>query len=225
MIRAMNPVLVPVRSLEVLHSTLRAHAEYVCCGSVGSVLDVGCGIRPSVALGARKWTGLEAHRPYCEKLAGGSVWSVATSVIEASSMVGPGIPHGAVVCHDARLGIPFGRGTFDFVWASDFIEHLSREDGLLFLAEASRVSRFGTFVLTPLGFLEQEHKGDLDPWGMDGGAWQSHLSGWEPSDLGCSNAWVVRGMVTATWHEGRRVPLAVPRDWFAGFVPSSSGVS
>jgi len=72
----------------------------------------------------------------------------------------------------------------DTVFALDFLEHLEKEEGRRFLDEAARVARSQVIVFTPLGFYPQSYEpGDEDRWGMHGGRWQTHRSGWEPGDF------------------------------------------
>ena len=53
------------------------------------------------------------------------------------------------------------------------------------LREAQRVARVQVVVHTPQGFFPQHHQpGELDRWGLDGGEWQTHRSGWEVDDFG-----------------------------------------
>ncbi len=74
----------------------------------------------------------------------------------------------------------------DTVFALDFIEHLDKADGLRMLREAERVARSQIVVYTPLGFFPQSYDDPDKPdrWGMDGGKWQTHRSGWDPEDFG-----------------------------------------
>ncbi|MFH2101992.1 MAG: methyltransferase domain-containing protein [Chloroflexota bacterium] len=73
----------------------------------------------------------------------------------------------------------------DSVFAIDVIEHFEKEDGLKFIKEAERVARKQIAVFTPLGWYPQSYQAEkTDRWGMQGGHWQSHRSGWEPADFG-----------------------------------------
>ena len=48
----------------------------------------------------------------------------------------------------------------------------------------SRIARVQVVIFTPLGMYPQEYdEGDADAWGMDGGHWQTHRSGWFPAEL------------------------------------------
>jgi hypothetical protein len=74
----------------------------------------------------------------------------------------------------------------DSVFALDVIEHMEKEDGLKFLKEAERVARQQIMIYTPLGFYPQTYDDPdkSDRWGMGGGYWQTHRSGWSPEDFG-----------------------------------------
>jgi hypothetical protein len=80
----------------------------------------------------------------------------------------------------------FPDNSVDTVFALDFIEHLEKEDGLQMLREAQRVARRQVVVYTPHGFFPQTYDDPEkeDRWGMDGGYWQTHRSGWDMEDFG-----------------------------------------
>ena len=69
--------------------------------------------------------------------------------------------------------------SFDCILASDFIEHLEKEEGYNLLRIMERVARKKVIIFTPNGFLPtEEHEGN---------PWQVHKSGWttkEMRDLG-----------------------------------------
>lgn len=48
--------------------------------------------------------------------------------------------------HDLSKGLPFGNDTADFIYAEHFLEHLSRADGVRFLAECRRVLKPGGVI-------------------------------------------------------------------------------
>lgn len=73
----------------------------------------------------------------------------------------------------------------DTVFLLDVIEHVEKEEGLRLLAEAERIARCQVIVFTPYGFYPQSYEeGQRDRWGMNGGYWQTHRSGWLPGDFG-----------------------------------------
>lgn len=132
---------------------------------VGSVLDVGCGIKPQRIVEANRYVGLDAHRPYLEQIQ-------------------PKYTHWTLICGRANEILPrLTDESFDLVLALDFIEHLTHRAGRRFLQHALRVGK-RVAVFTPLGYMEQSYReGDTDAWGMDGCHWQTHRSGWTPEDF------------------------------------------
>ncbi|HWE49177.1 MAG TPA: methyltransferase domain-containing protein [Bryobacteraceae bacterium] len=142
------------------------------------ILDVGSGIEPQTLVWPKLHICVEAHGEYVsylrERLAGSPRYLVMNSVWEKA------------------LGILPDKSV-DIVFALDFIEHLSKEDGLAFVAEAERVARRQVVIFTPLGYFPQTYDDATaaDRWGMHGGYWQTHRSGWVPEDF--SEAWEIIG--------------------------------
>ncbi len=135
------------------------------------VLDLGPGICPQPFVRPYVHICVDAHRPYLERLKKESLEDPKYVLINATwDQVITLLPDKSV----------------DTVFALDFIEHLEKEDGLRMLREAERVARRQVVVYTPHGFFPQTyddpHKHDR--WGMDGGYWQTHRSGWEFEDFG-----------------------------------------
>ncbi len=140
------------------------------------VLDVGCGIHPQTLIWPRVHLCLEVHDEYVqylrERLAGSDRHLVLHSTWKDV------------------LGI-LPDGSVDTVFALDFIEHLTKAEGLEFAAEAERVARSQVVIFTPLGFFPQSYESEdvEDRWGMHGGYWQTHRSGWDPEDF--SEQWEI----------------------------------
>ena len=66
----------------------------------------------------------------------------------------------------------------------DVIEHMEKEVGLQLIEELERITREQIIIFTPLGFMPQHVNLDrTDRWGLSGGEFQEHLSGWTPSDF------------------------------------------
>lgn len=63
---------------------------------------------------------------------------------------------------------------FSTVIANDFIEHLTRRDGLEFLSYFERSADF-IVVTTPIGFVEQR--------ALEGNPYEEHRSGWTPEEF------------------------------------------
>jgi len=133
------------------------------------VLDVGAGILPQTLVHSRVHICVEPHATYVRNLLGraendprfvvlATEWSEAMSALPDKSV--------------------------DTVMALDFIEHLCKSDGERFLLEAERLARCQIVVFTPLGFFPQGVlESRLDRWGLDGGEWQAHRSGWTQADF------------------------------------------
>lgn len=141
-----------------------------------TVLDLGAGIRPQQFIKPRVSLIVEPHDEYLvhlkHDLAGTSSVIIGTSALTCMAW----LPDRCV----------------DTVFMLDVLEHMSRENGEACLAEALRIARSQIVVFTPLGFMPQSYgPGELDAWGMNGRAWQTHRSGWDPEDfpgweiLGC----------------------------------------
>jgi 2-polyprenyl-3-methyl-5-hydroxy-6-metoxy-1,4-benzoquinol methylase len=140
-------------------------------GRDGSVLDVGCGIRPVFARwlkrGPKEYLGIDAYPPYIEYCK--RHW-----------------PKYSFKLHVAPP-LPLEDDAFDIVILDDVIEHLEKDDGWELFREAKRVARRGVVVGSPVGFEEQTE----DAWGLDGHVWQTHRSGWKPRELKPSHAWIL----------------------------------
>jgi hypothetical protein len=159
----MNVTHVPrVKALEVVERNVK-DAEVV--------LDLGAGIVPQPFVSKPLvHICVDAHRPYLDR--------VKREVADDPRYV----------FLNARWDEVIGMlpdKSVDSVYALDFIEHLEKEDGLRMLREAERVARVQIVVYTPNGFFPQSHHPHgRDRWGMDGGLWQTHRSGWGTEDFG-----------------------------------------
>lgn len=136
------------------------------------VLDLGPGICPQPFI-KKPYVHIcvEAHRPYVERL--------KRDVAGDPKYVFINAPWDEVIS-------TFPDKSVDTVFALDFIEHLEKAEGIRMLREAERVARCQVIVYTPLGFFPQSYDDPNKPdrWGMDGGKWQTHRSGWDPEDFG-----------------------------------------
>ena len=134
------------------------------------VIDIGPGIRPQTILSPATHICVEPFEPYIGKLREqvgddpGFVFLNATW-----ERVLPLMPDRSV----------------DSVVALDVIEHLRRREGKRLLEHAVRIARQQVVIFTPLGFYHQSYRNQgTDRWGMKGGRWQTHRSGWSPDDFG-----------------------------------------
>jgi hypothetical protein len=125
---------------------------------VASVLDIGAGLRPMGWYTPKRHVCVEPHQPYADKLraAGYETWRM--------------LGH-----HALRLS----GDEFEAIYLLDVIEHMSRMDGEICLKLAKKRRPKQIVVATPVGFAPQ----DKDAWDMGGEFWQTHRSGWLPSDF------------------------------------------
>lgn len=77
----------------------------------------------------------------------------------------------------------FPARSVDTVFLMDVIEHLEKGDSQKLITATEQLARRQVIVFTPLGFMKQEHPDGKDAWGLDGGKWQEHRSGWMPEDF------------------------------------------
>jgi hypothetical protein len=138
---------------------------------VDVVLDLGAGICPQPFVKPFVHICVDVHRPYLERLKRESADDPRYVLINAP--------------WEQAVGLLPDKSV-DTVFALDVIEHLEKADGLRLLREAERVARRQIVVATPHGFFPQcyDDPRQLDRWGMDGGYWQTHRSGWIPEDFG-----------------------------------------
>jgi hypothetical protein len=64
---------------------------------------------------------------------------------------------------------------FDFVTCFDVIEHFPKHQGYQLLYEIDRISKFGSAIFTPNGFIWQPPSNN--------NSFNAHLSGWRPREL------------------------------------------
>lgn len=136
------------------------------------VLDVGPGIQPQAYFQPRIHICVEPYLPYIERLRQNTsddssyvflncTWDVAMTILPDKSV--------------------------DSIFALDVLEHLEKEEGRQFLERAEKIARRQIVIFTPLGFYPQAYDDPSekhDRWGMEGGYWQTHRSGWRPEDFG-----------------------------------------
>ena len=137
------------------------------------VLDIGCGIMPQPYLRPLVHICCEPFEQYVEVLQGKvrrrqdrtfvvlkATWAQALELFPPRSV--------------------------DTVFLVDVIEHLEKEEARRLLAATEPLVRRQVVIFTPLGFLPQHHPDGKDAWGLDGGRWQEHRSGWGPEDFDSS---------------------------------------
>lgn len=132
---------------------------------VERLVDIGCGIQPYTGVKATTHICCEPYKEYVDILKVrypqliplNMGWEEATKYI----------PHKSV----------------DTVILVDVIEHLEKEIGMDLLVKTLPLVKQQFAIFTPLGFFEQTHPDGIDAWGLHGGDWQTHRSGWLPEDF------------------------------------------
>jgi hypothetical protein len=135
------------------------------------LLDIGCGIMPQTFVTPAVHICAEPFEEYVKvlqaKIEGSAdrsyvilknTWSEVLDILPARSI--------------------------DTVVLADVIEHLEKDVAAELLRRTQLLARRQVLIFTPLGFLPQSHPDGTDAWGLGGGAWQEHKSGWVPDDFG-----------------------------------------
>jgi ubiquinone/menaquinone biosynthesis C-methylase UbiE len=123
---------------------------------MGSVLDLGCGYNSLLQ--------------YCQVPESVGV-EIFPDYIKQSQAKGI---HTRYVQGDINT-VEFPDRSFDAVYCSEVIEHLTKADGEVLLQKMSRWARREVIVVTPNGFVEQGAYHENEH--------QKHLSGWTPKDF------------------------------------------
>lgn len=135
------------------------------------VLDIGCGIRPQQLVRPVVHVCCEPYGEYLEHL--------QRNVAGATDRVYLPIQ---ATWDEAVTRFP--PGAVDTVFLLDIIEHLEKPAAAALLLATERLPRRQLVVFTTLGFIPQHHPDGRDAWGLGGGTWQEHRSGWGPADFG-----------------------------------------
>lgn len=141
------------------------------------VLDIGCGIQPQMLIRPAVHICLEPFYQYVEKL---------------QSLIGKEHDRHYVTLQGSwSEGVKFfPPKSVDTVFLLDIIEHLEKKEALALLEKTKKIARVQVIVFTTLGLVPQFHPDGKDAWGLDGGSWQEHKSGWYPEDFG--EAWDIQ---------------------------------
>ncbi|MGD0817567.1 MAG: class I SAM-dependent methyltransferase [Methanomassiliicoccales archaeon] len=140
--------------------------------ATSTVLDIGCGIRPQDFFEPDIHICLDPHEEYLNHL--------------AKNLTNEKKRHVMTIKGDWALAPKiFPSRSVDSLFLLDIIEHVDKEQAIQFLKECEDLVREQIVIFTPLGFLPQElEESGLDGWGLHGGEWQVHRSGWMPEDFG-----------------------------------------
>ena len=135
-----------------------------------TVLDIGPGIRPQSYFRPHVHICVEPYLPYISRL---------------REQVGNDPVYVFLNCTWQRALRLLPDKSVDSVFALDVIEHVEKHEGSALLEQAERVARRQIMLFTPLGLYPQDYDEahPRDRWGMDGGYWQAHRSGWHLEDF------------------------------------------
>jgi hypothetical protein len=174
------------------------------------VLDLGCGIRPQPYLRPLVHICCE---PFAEYLA-----HLTEKVRDEEDRT-----YLLVKASWAEAARMFPERSVDSVFLLDVIEHVEKEEAVALLKATVRIARRQVAVFTPLGFFPQGFDGGPDAWGLGGGEWQEHRSGWRPEDF--DEAWEV--FATPEFHttdsRGARLEKPVGAIWAFWTAPQRPG--
>jgi len=149
---------------ETLNQVIADHIQ-----KVDVVLDIGCGIRPQTFFEPQLHICCEPHPEYVQILQNRFAGFSNIVILQGTAQ--------------EVVGVMPDRSV-DSVFLIDVIEHLEKDDGHQLLLECERIARRQIILFTPLGFMQQDYEtGDIDGWGLRGGEWQVHKSGWTSDDF------------------------------------------
>lgn len=131
--------------------------------------DIGCGIRPQDFIMPQHHLCVDPHKQYLEFI---------------KDKQNPGSNFTFINADWTRAVQIFPNNSIETIFLLDVIEHLEKESALKLIKETEKIVTKQIVIFTPLGFIEQNHETDKDAWGLDGGKWQEHKSGWLPEDFG-----------------------------------------
>ncbi len=139
--------------------------------SINTLLDIGCGVRPQQYVEPKVHICCEPFQQYVEHL---------QREIENDRSDREYVVLKATWAEAMKL---FPDRSVDSIFLLDVVEHLEKQESLDLINQSLRKIKKQIAIFTPLGFLPQSHPDGKDGWGLDGGAWQEHKSGWQPEDF------------------------------------------
>lgn len=134
------------------------------------VLDIGCGIMPQKYVRPLVHVCFEPFEQYVELLQEKTRRECDRTYVIMKGNWADAVRH-------------FPPKSVDTVFLIDVIEHLEKEEAFELLKATENLVRRQIVIFTPLGFMPQCHQDGKDAWGLDGGEWQQHRSGWYPEDF------------------------------------------
>lgn len=142
--------------------------------NVNIILDIGCGIRPQTLTHTFVHLCVDAHKQYL---------NVLKRTVETGNKLKGKLKYLCIHKTTDNIISNFPEKSFDSIFLLDVIEHLDKSKGFELINTLNKIARHQIIIFTPLGFVTQEHPDGKDAWGLDGGKWQEHKSGWTPDDF------------------------------------------
>lgn len=137
--------------------------------NVDIVGDIGCGIRPQDFIKPKYHVCIDPHKQYLDYVKEKNTSNNNYSYINLD--------------WEKALSA-FPKNSIETIFLLDVIEHVDKNKAIELIKKTEQLVTKQIIVFTPLGFIEQKHETEKDAWGLDGGKWQEHKSGWVPKDFG-----------------------------------------
>jgi hypothetical protein len=143
--------------------------------SVGVLLDIGCGIKPQPFTNPIVHICVDPFSQYTEILQRKLLFKRSKKQFDSTYIV--------LKASWAEIVEILPPKSVDAIYLIDVIEHIEKKEVLKLLPLTEKVARQQIVILTPFGFMPQFHPDGKDVWGLDGGKFQTHKSGWRPEDF------------------------------------------
>jgi hypothetical protein len=136
------------------------------------VLDIGSGIRPQEFIIPKNHICAEPYEEYSEIL-----------IKKKNEIEKDGRNLFVLKMTWHEVAKHFTPKSVDTIFLIDVIEHIEKDEATELLVKSLNIASKQIAIFTPWGFMPQEHPDGIDYWGLKGGDWQRHKSGWLPSDF------------------------------------------
>ncbi len=124
---------------------------------VDNVYDIGAGIRPIQWYRPRRHLCVEPCKQYIDRLEAAGYETAQQTALQFLTHAEP----------------------VEAIYMLDVIEHMHKDEALQVIKLAQRKAKKQLIIFTPHGFLEQIDDG----WGLGEDSWQTHRSGWLPTEF------------------------------------------
>lgn len=175
---------------------------------VDVVLDIGCGIYPQTIIQPKIHICCEPYEEYIQYL---------------KCRVGGDKRFVFLQCKGEEVVNILPDKSVDTIFLLDVVEHLEKEVSTRIIARSEHIAREQIVIYTPIGFFPQVHIEDRkDRWGLNGGMWQAHKSGWYPEDF--DDSWSIIAVREYDFDDGYGNKFQVPigKMWAIKDLPTSS---